>query len=94
MKEECPDLEAPVVELNPGIGLFTKELFESVGFKSITGLEESDKLSGLLKELFKDKGLHLVSKGFPEFPRLHHIDKVDGGNRLSSILNQIKVRFT
>jgi 16S rRNA A1518/A1519 N6-dimethyltransferase RsmA/KsgA/DIM1 with predicted DNA glycosylase/AP lyase activity len=99
------DRLAPSVELNPGPGFLTSVLLKEVRLQYLTCFEEQAKLAKRLGDQYNcprdstinstsTQGLPAISiihRNFTDFPRVHHMDKADGGSRISNILSDILI---
>ncbi|CAL8139750.1 unnamed protein product [Orchesella dallaii] len=87
IKAENPDRNSPVLEIQPGLGLLTSELLNTVGYKYLTGLEDNPELATYLASEYN---IAVIECSISDIPRYHHLDKHDGGERIHEILNKIK----
>jgi len=84
------DVNAPSLELSPGPGLLTSVLLSAVGLPTVTLMEEDESSESFLYERFGRNRVQVVRKDFGDLPRLHHMDKVDGGVRIHSLFSSMK----
>jgi len=81
------DPQASVIEFNPKYGVLTSLLKSELGFQKINCFEDDIELG---TELVKNYDVNLIPTNFLSFPRLFHLDKHDGGSRVTTILNKVE----
>lgn len=88
--EDC-DKSCPVVELHPGVGLLTEELVNRLGFQHVTCFQDNNHVKDYLASRLN---VNVIDSPTDNLPRIHHLDKHDGGERINTVLSKIKTQVS